>query len=361
MSSLRPSPPPSAPDAGPPEVLRQAAEWVALRQAGPLAAGKQARLDEWCAADPRHAAALAEVEAASRTFDQLAFYPHKLEGAPDPDLLGRPRKSRTAWLLPAAAAAAAVVALAAWWPRRAFPTAPAGPTVVAASSHFHLLPDGSRVELNSGAEVAEHFTTAERRIRLVRGEAHFEVAKNPLRPFIVEADNVAVRAVGTAFDVRMGATGIDVLVTEGKVGVTTGAAPPPAAGPANAGGPSLLGPGLILSAGQRTVVPTAPAEPPALVVETLTQHQIDRALAWQTSRLVFEDMPLAAVAEKFNAAAQSGDATVRLRVEGRALQAMRISGRVRSDSVEDFVATLADDFGVTTERRGNEIILRRAP
>ena len=357
-----PGQPPSP--AAPPSLQRQAAEWLALREARALSAAEQAALAEWCKADPRHAAMLAEVESAYRTFDRLAFYPRPPGGPADPDLLALRR-----WRTPAAAllacAAAAALAVGFWWqaPAAARPAA-----TLAASPHFMRLPDGSKVELNSGSEVAEHFTATERRIRLVRGEAHFEVAKNPLRPFIVEADNVAVRAVGTAFDVRLGATAVDVLVTEGKVGVTTAGDRPPS-GPAGASHrdgttPAALGPGLILVAGQRTAVPTTPAptEPTALVVEDLSQHQIDRALSWQSSRLVFDAMPLSEVVARFNrsAAEQDGPRAMQLKVRGADLEAMCISGRVRYDSIDNFVEVLEEDFGVTAEHRGSEIILRRA-
>jgi len=359
-----PDHPSVAPDAAAQARQRRAAEWLALRQARPLTAAEEAGLAAWLAADPRHEAMLAEVETAYRTFDRLAFYPRPPDGPIDPDLLVRRRRPALAPALLAAAAAAAVAAIL-WWKA---PTAPATTpaTVVTAGARFLRLPDGSKVELNSGSEVAEHFTATERRIRLVRGEAHFDVAKNPLRPFIVEADSVAVRAVGTAFDVRLGATAVDVLVTEGKVGVTTAAGRPPAIGgaPRDAATPAALGPGLILVAGQRTEVPTVPAktDQPPLVVEDLSQHQIDRALAWQSSRLVFDAMPLSEVIARFNRAAaeQDGPHAVHLTVAGGDLGNMRISGRVRYDSADNFVEVLEDDFGVTAERHGSEIILRRA-
>src|SRR4051812_46870617 len=275
--------------------LRQrAAEWLAIRQARRLTESEEVAFDLW-RADARHAAAWADVEAADRIFDRLAFYPRDAGRPADPDLLVRARRRVKAWVT-AATAAAALIAVAFFSGTR--PAASNETTVmpIAAGVRFLRLPDGSRVELNSGSEVAEHFTASERRIRLVRGEAHFDVAKNPLRPFIVEADSVAVQAVGTAFDVRLGPTAVDVLVTEGRVGVTTAGAhralPPTSASSPGDTVPGVLGPGLILSAGQRTEVPTTPPpdEASPLVVEDLTQHQIDRALAWQSSRLVFDEM-----------------------------------------------------------------------
>jgi transmembrane sensor len=333
-------------------IQRRAAEWLALRQARPLTGAEQAALAEWCATDPRHAAMLAEVETAYRAFDRLAFYPRPPGRPIDPDLLVSRRWRVRAPARLAFAAAAAVAAL--FWLHPPAPPPVARAAVAATNPHFLRLPDGSRVELNLGSEVAVHFTASERRIRLVRGEAHFEVAKNPLRPFIVEADSISVRAVGTAFNVRLGATAVDVLVTEGKVGVITAS---------DLAALAALGPGLILVAGQRTAVPTTPAPsgPTQLVVEALTQHQIDRALSWQTSRLVFEAMPLAEVVARFNRAADEpdGPAAVRLKISGASLEALRISGRVRYDSIENFVEVLEEDFGVTAERHGSEITLRK--
>lgn len=364
------SPPPAASSPDPRDetaraLQRQAAEWLALREARPLTAAEEADLAAWCAADPRHAATLMEVGTAYRTFDRLIFYPRPAGGAIDPDLLVR---SRRRILAPALAACAAVAAIAAvvWWNA---PANPAGPApALAATSHFLRLPDGSKVELSSGAEVAEHFTAAERRVRLMSGEAHFEVAHNPQRPFIVEAGNVSVRAVGTAFDVRLRATTVAVLVTEGKVGVTTaGETPNPAPGsdpPRAANPPAGLGPGLILVAGERAEVHIAqlPGTSRPLIVRTLTQSQIDRALSWQSSRLVFEAVPLAEVVERFNraAAAQDGPEAVHLQVRDADLGSMRISGRIRGDRIDDFVEVLQEDFGVAVERNGAEITLRRA-
>ncbi|SDS37604.1 FecR domain-containing protein [Opitutus sp. GAS368] len=362
MKPVHPTPTPSSGIATAQSIQRQAAEWLALRAARPLSPDEQAALAEWCAADPRHVAMLAEVDDAYQTFDRLAFYPRPPDGAVDPDLLVRRRGFAPVALAVAAAAAVALTALF-WWQAPSSTVAPA--PLVAAAPHFLRLPDGSRVELNSGSEVAEHFTATERRVRLVRGEAHFEVAKNPLRPFIVEANNISVRAVGTAFDVRLGATAVDVLVTEGKVGVTSASRPLAVSGEAHrdAATPAALGPGVILVAGQRTAVPTAPtpSTPPELVVENLSEPQIARALSWQSSRLVFDAMPLAEVVERFNrsAAGQDGPRAVHLQVRGTDLEGLRISGRIRYDSIENFVEVLEENFDVTAEHRGSEIILRR--
>jgi transmembrane sensor len=84
----------------------------------------------------------------------------------------------------------------------------------------HALPDGSLVELKEGSRIAVDFSAEQRQVRLV-GEAHFQVARDAARPFVVNAQGVMVRAVGTAFSVRVDSDEVQVLVTHGSVHVLT--------------------------------------------------------------------------------------------------------------------------------------------
>ena len=115
------------------------------------------------------------------------------------------------------------------------------------------LPDGSVALLNTDSAIDTAFTATERRVRIVRGEVFFTVAKDAARPFVVTAGTVAVRAVGTAFNVQRHHGSVEVLVTEGRVRVTDAA-----------DGRSLLPKREteaveppLLAAGERAVVPTA--------------------------------------------------------------------------------------------------------
>ncbi|MBD9363363.1 FecR domain-containing protein [Methylomonas sp. EbB] len=79
------------------------------------------------------------------------------------------------------------------------------------------LADGSRVMLNTATVVAIHFDAGTRRVELLTGEAFFEVAKNPQRPFVVAAAGSEVRAVGTAFAVKLQSKQTQVELVEGIV------------------------------------------------------------------------------------------------------------------------------------------------
>ncbi len=89
-------------------------------------------------------------------------------------------------------------------------------------SDLHLS-DGSRVFLNSGSEIQffENFAKNNREVKL-KGEAYFEVAHDPKKPFIVVTDKLSVRALGTSFNVKAFGETNDVAVSlvEGKVEVS---------------------------------------------------------------------------------------------------------------------------------------------
>ncbi|MCU7375140.1 FecR domain-containing protein [Paucibacter sp. O1-1] len=88
-----------------------------------------------------------------------------------------------------------------------------------------LLADGTRMSLNTQTRVRVELDTARRSVTLDAGEAMFEVAKDPLRPFVVHAGGNEVVAVGTVFTVRVAGRGDDrdaalsVVLVEGEVSV----------------------------------------------------------------------------------------------------------------------------------------------
>ncbi|SFW20335.1 FecR family protein [Sinomicrobium oceani] len=82
-----------------------------------------------------------------------------------------------------------------------------------------LLPDSSSVWLNRNALLAYNFDEeGVRKVRL-KGEAYFEVARDSLRPFVIESPHLITRVLGTSFNINTGGTGEQVSVIEGKVAV----------------------------------------------------------------------------------------------------------------------------------------------
>lgn len=352
-------------------IAGQAAAWV-LRSDRGLSAAEQDEFSSWLAADPRHGAELARHRAHWTRLDRLARWQPEHSEQPNPDLLAPPLRSRLRrWAFVGAAglglAACAVLAFRTIVrespPPASAPPAVAPPvtaTVTATAPGPRRLEDGTVVDLNRDAELLVQFSPGERRVRLVRGEAHFNVKRNPARPFIVEAAGIDVRAVGTAFNVRIAAAEVEVLVTEGHVQVgpaeaTAAALVPAAAGERPAAAETARPPAIpLLGARQRAVISLRPqAEPPQIA--TLTAGEIERVLAWQDKLLDFTATPLADVVAEFNRRN-----VTQLVVPDAALGAVRISARFRSENIEGFVHLLEVGFSATAERRGDsEIVLRR--
>ncbi|MFZ9746434.1 MAG: FecR family protein [Opitutaceae bacterium] len=330
----------------------EAAAWVVRLERG-LTAAEQDQLSAWLAADPRHGRALARMRAHWARLAPLAEWRPEHSAEPNPDLLAPPAPTRR-WFRPvlAAAAAAALAALALFV--GAPPSAPApdraGPesgrvVVREAQATRQVLPDGSLAELNHGAALQVDYTAGERRLELLRGEAHFRVVRDPGRPFVVRAHGREIRALGTAFNVRLEAGRMEVLVTSGRVRLgeeTSPAAPePPAAGP-------------TLEAGQRAVV-TLDGGAPEPRIATLTAGEIERVLAWQHRTLEFSAAPLAEVIAAFNQANE-----LQLALGDPALAGVQLSASFRSDNVEGFVRLLEVGFRIRGVRDGDRRLVLRA-
>lgn len=337
-----------------PEVIEAAAAaWLSLRDRG-MSSEETADFVRWLQQDPQHATIFAELDAVWRDFDRLGAVPANASGTcvPDGDLLAPRIRSRShrswMWGLMGVAAVAAIALLAIInlrAPHQTFATA------IGAFQKLDL-PDGSVAQLNTDTSIEMVFTADERRVRIVRGEVFFAVAKDPSRPFVVTAGPVAVRAVGTAFNVRHDATAVEVLVTEGRVRVDDAVQ-----------GRSLLAPldateePALLVAGERAVV-AVPASvsrgaPALATVVKVTTPAVQRALAWQERRLEFDAVPLADVVREFNRYNHR-----QLVVPEAALAAKRFSGSFRADGYESLVRLLEENFGVSATRSEREIVLR---
>jgi transmembrane sensor len=335
---------------------QQAATWV-LRTDRGLTAAEQDEFLQWLVADPRHGTALARHK---RNWDRLnrlgQWLPeHSLQ--PNRDLLApqvRPRfriqSARPAWLMPLGLAAALVLGAVTFWPRHSAPVA--APLAVPSISS-RTLEDGSVVQLNRGAVVNVLYTPGERRVQLEHGEAHFTVAKDPGRPFVVSAGGVGVRAVGTAFNVKLDTAAVDVLVTEGVVQVAKPVGPPLAGVPS---GVSTSDSPTILNVGEHTRISlTEPERTPE--VATVTQEQAEAILAWQPRMLDFTALPLAGIVGEFN----RHNAPIRIVIADSVLARTEVSASLRSDNVEGFIRLLEAGFGVRAERAGDTITLRATP
>ena len=332
----------------------EAAHWVVRLERG-LTSAEQDEFLEWLGADSRHGEALTQQKAGWTRLDLLADWRPMHGARPNRDLLAPPPRGvvsgwrrRAAWFIRGALAAAAVVVLGVFLSRTEKPsdaTAMAIASGQIALIERRTLEDGSVIDLNRGAELRVNYSAGERHIELSRGEAHFQVAKDPNRPFTVRAGTVTVRAVGTAFNVQRRTASVDVLVTEGAVDVRTPK-------PAHPGEREAVEAARV-EAGHRCVVSLASDSPPAVVA--VTPEDTARLLAWQPTVFDFAEAPLSAIIAEFN----RRNTPFQISVDDPGLADLPLSASLRSDNVEGFLRLLEGGFDLEVERSGNVISLHR--
>ncbi len=327
--------------------------WLTERDDG-FSPAREREFAQWLRADPRHAATVARLEQTLGLLGELPAFRTQLNNAfdraapivPFPPITPPAVRPTRRWPRVFAgiglAAALALGFFLGWHALR--PPATIHYTTTVAGYERARLDDGSTLELNAASAARVQFTPAERRVNLEAGEAHFAVAHDTARPFIVSAGPIAVRAVGTAFNVRYAAGGdIEVTVTEGKVAVSG----------AERVDPNALSTAIFVSAGQRIVLPRH-APPPT--VEQVDPAALRAALAWQSRLADFAEAPLADVIARFNARSR-----IQLFLTDEKLADRRIGGTFALDEAEAFVRLLERDGEIVGERRGEtEIHLRRA-
>jgi len=298
---------------------REATTWFARMRSDHVDAEDRARFSRWLAADADHALAYAEHQALWDDLEIVATSEAVLRMREE--AVGRVR--RPSWRqLAAIAASVIVVGLAALWavPRL---TGPELYRTGVGERSTITLADGSVVELNTDTVLEVRYTEDRRGLRLVRGQALFEVAHNPDRPFVVEARDQRVTALGTAFDVRVAGRETRVTLIEGTVAVERRVADAVEH--------------RRLTAGEALVA--APREPS--VVETADLRE---ATSWRTGQIIFHDDPLGEVVEEVNRYS-----TRKVVFGDPQLSDLRVSGAIRTGSVDRFVAALEVGFPVTGE------------
>lgn len=306
-----------------------AGAWLARRDRG-FTPAEQDAFSEWLAADPRHRAAFARLDRTWGALDSLAAWQPADGAAPNPDLLAPARPGpllrRGRFFAVAGLGLAATLAAVFWRPFPAANDAAIAPGVrVIPKPERQALADGSVAEVKHGGRLELAFGTAERRVRLDEGEIYLSVAKDPARPFVVDAGGTLVRAIGTAFSVRRESDGIDILVTEGSVRVEPAGNSP-----------------VIVAQGERTRIEGSRRP----IVSPVNADIIARDHAWREVRLEFADLPLRAVVTEFNLR------NVRqLAIGDSAAGNVKVAGTFRADQPEAFVRLLEAGFGIAVERR----------
>jgi transmembrane sensor len=320
-----------------------AARWVVRVDSGSLAPEEQVELDAWLNADPRHRGAYVRARAHWVNLDRLATL-HGPASAEAPRIDARRSFSRRE-LLAASVAASTLLGSGLSWLllRRGVERYTSGIGEVRRIT----LEDGSTLSLNTASEVTIEFSRQQRNLRLIRGEALFEVAHDKLRPFVVVANDTAVRAVGTAFAVRLESNRpqVDVTVTEGVVEVANTVAAPEVASAGSWAGESKA---ERVSANERVVIASARAPQ----ISAIAPAEAERQLAWREGLVSFDGESLQTAVAEINRHNRR-----QIIVDDPALAAKPIVGVFRATDLEGFSAAAAAALKAQTVADGDVIRL----
>lgn len=233
----------------------------------------------------------------------------------------------------------------------------------------HVMPDGSILWLNSSTTINVDYSEDYRRINLMTGEAHFEVAKDATRPFEVYADNRLVRAIGTAFTVHKLNGKVEVLVSEGTVELaivdnTLVVTPDDyqAIHVEQNFTEKVIGQNSLstrhkvvnnaakvkkrlgtLTAGQRISIPTNNDN--VSDIDELDTSEVTRSLSWKEGKLIFAGESLEEVIEEI-----TRHTPVQIDVIDPQLKSMRIGGQFQIGETDTLFYVLESGFGISVNK-----------
>ena len=307
-------------------VRAEAAAWVAQIHGEEQSPEGEARLRAWLGESDEHRRAF---ERLTRAWEQAGKI--RLRASQDAVAIEPRRRSRfVPW---AAAAAMLVLALGVAVYRLRVDAM----VTEVGQQRVSVLPDGTRVTLNTNTRIEVNYDEHARRVRLIRGEAWFEVAKNATWPFLVSVDGEIVRALGTSFIVRRdGTQGISVTLVEGRVSVT------PIDQKAEPGEAQVLAPGqrLVLSEHSTSAV---------------DRPDLTRVTAWRHGRVEFDATSLDDAAAEMNRYSKT-----RIILADADLARLSVGGVFRAGDSEEFVRIVTSAFGLRADRQGRDIVLSEA-
>ena len=295
-----------------------AAAWVARMDSGEWTDADEADLQAWFLADPRHAGALLQMQASWIACDEAISIAEKSDGGPSAS--ASTRLDRRTLIAAGGTALAASLAGGLIWVR----SIQSYQTGVGEIRRIPLK-DGSVAAVNTMSRIEVKLAESHREVFIDSGEAWFQVAKDPARPFVVAAGRVRAQAVGTAFSVRKRDSGADVVVTEGTVEAW-------ADGAEGAKIQLVAGEGAFVAnnAGV-TRLPYAPNSP-------------ESSLAWRVGRIELVGESLASAATEFNRYNKR-----QIVIGDPSIGAELFDGVFRIDDPEGFALAVKSSLNVTVD------------
>lgn len=209
------------------------------------------------------------------------------------------------------------------------------------------LADGSVLHLNTDSLVSVDFSDSRRNVHLLRGEAHFEVAHDEQRPFIVKAQGNTVTAIGTAFNVQItSANHFELLVTDGKVLVKNTYESNQISdnnGPLH----PLAGVGELMIEGQKALVGQQ-----SIQQLILSDEQVQNDLAWQQGMLVFHGEPLSEALQEI-----SRYTSINFTLADEKVKQRKVAGYFKAGDIQGLLFALENNFNIIYSKDDEQTIV----
>ena len=212
------------------------------------------------------------------------------------------------------------------------------------------LVDGSVIQLNTGSRIHVNFVDNQRTVSLMAGEVHFEVAKDTTRPFIVKAREGLVRAVGTAFTVRLQPQALKVVVAEGKVALATSLDKPNSDNNTAETVKRAVDRGYLVEGQTVDFVPEAD-KGLGNEIQQLKHDDLDQQLAWRRGMLLFAGEPLSEVIAEVNRYT-----SIDIKIIDAQIADIRIGGHFKVDETDAMLQALEMSFGIQVTRPSDNTV-----
>ena len=357
-------------------ITDQAAQWLVRAQEPDFSTAEKEEFASWLAGsaenvleylsltaishDVRDASAGIDVDAlvalareASDPQNVVTIGPHGLETPAEPANPSTRKDRRTGWVIAASLAMAFLATVLVL-----LSSGPAVHSTGLGEQSSFALEDGSVVNLNAQSSVETHYSESERIVRLLAGEALFDIEADPERPFRVITEQAIVRAVGTSFNVRQRGEATTVTVVEGSVDVRPRNVPQSRGetsanqgdGATGTKGTANNGVPVLLKAGQQALIHRQTAD--IVIVDA----NLENATSWRARRLIFDSWPLSEVVAEFRLYDDYG-----VVIEDEELSSTLISGAFDADDFRSFGLFLSKSGIATVNTRANGVFVLRLP
>jgi transmembrane sensor len=243
------------------------------------------------------------------------------------------------WFKGAVGVAACLMLALLLWPASQQPLAESLYQTALGEQQAIELEDGSTLTLNTSSRVAVSFNEKHRTLKLIKGEAFFKVAKDPTRPFEVNAGSAQVTAIGTAFNIYRSNGTSNITVVEGVVKVI------------ELGAPQNRAPQTeILHANQQLKATTAG-------LQTATKADVSQQTAWQQGKLIAQNMPLVELITQIERYHDT-----HILISDPSIATLNVSGVFILSELDPILQALQISLGLhATPIGGNSIALSRSP